>query len=635
MCGIAGLISLPGRALTEDGAALVSTMCDVQVHRGPDDRGVMTVGRAVLGSNRLSIIDLSEAGHMPMSDPRTGRWITFNGEVYNFAELRKELQAGGHQFRSHSDTEIVLHAYEEWGIAGFDRFIGMFAFAIYDPAADELVLVRDRYGKKPLYFARHDDQLLFASEIKTLARVIGDVRPNYRRLAEWSLFRNVDFGSTETLFDGISALPAGHLLQVTRGQVQPPKPYYVLEQHVDREAYERFGGMSPRAIGDEIEALVRSSIHYRLVSDVPVGTLCSGGIDSSLITALAADGRKDLLAFNVSVTGHGAEDENRYAKQVSDGLGIRLLTLEADGIKFRENLVRTIFHSDHPLTHPNSVFFLLISEFARAHGVKVLLSGEAADELFGGYAHRYRRYRQYQRIQAWMKWLPAKARRGIALAGYASEDVPMTEFTGYEGLLAHATAFIDRYSRTELRERCEGAFAFVANELDRGVLAAMLADLTNFLGPLLRRLDRMSMAAGVECRAPFLDHDLVHAVINLPMEYRLRGRTDKWGLKTVAARHLPREIVYRKKVGFPLPLADYLAPLANVKFFAQGFCVDYLGMHPRGITHPVVGWRDNVNGFFNLLSLEIWGRLFFLGQSVAEVNGDLLKASVAPRMTAN
>lgn len=630
MCGIAGLISLSGKDLAEDRAAIVSTMCDVQVHRGPDDRGVTTVGRAVLGSNRLSIIDLSEAGHMPMSDPRTGRWIAFNGEVYNFAELRSELQACGHEFRSHTDTEIVLHAFEEWGEAAYNRFVGMFAFAVYDPNSDALVLVRDRYGKKPLYYARRGDELLFASEIKALARVLGSSRPNYRRLMEWSLYRNVDFGSTETLFDGISALPAGHLLEVNRGQIGRPRAYYVLEQQVDREAYERFEGMSPQAVGSEIEELVRGGIRDRLVSDVPVGTLCSGGIDSSLITALAAEGRRDLLAFNVSVTGQGAEDEGRYAMQVTDKLGIRLLSLPADGAGFRQNLARAIYHSDYPLTHPNSVFFLLISEFARAHGVKVLLSGEAADELFGGYAHRYRRYRQYQRVKGLLKRMPAKVRRAVALAGYASEDVPVTEFTGYEGLLAHSMDFIDRYGRSELRERCERAFDFVADELDRGVLAAMLADLTNFLGPLLRRLDRMSMAASVECRAPFLDHRLVHTVINLPMEYRLRGRTDKWGLKTVAARHLPREIVYRKKVGFPLPLADYLAPLANVRFFEQGFCVDYLGMHRLGIIQPIVRWRENVNGFFNLLSLEIWGRLYFLGQSIDEVNRDLGNSNSAP-----
>lgn len=626
MCGIAGLVSLSGREPGNDDAALVSTMCDAQIHRGPDDRGVATLGRAVLGSNRLSIIDLSAAGHMPMSDARTGRWITYNGEVYNFAELRKELENGGHHFRSNTDTEVVLQAYEEWGVAAFDRFVGMFAFAVYDPGADTLILVRDRYGKKPLYYAQSKDRLLFASEIKTLARVLGDVKPNHRRLTEWSLYRNVDFGSTETLFDGISALPAGHLLEITKGRVRQPRPYYVLEQQVNREAYERFCGMSSEAVGSEIEALVRTGIRDRLVSDVPVGTLCSGGVDSSLITALASEGRKDLLAFNVSVTGRGAEDENRFAKQVTDSLGIQLLTLEADGASFRDNLVRAIFYSDYPLTHPNSVYFLLISEYARSHGVKVLLSGEAADELFGGYAHRYRRHRQYQRIKWLLKRLPAKVQRGIALAGYALEDVPATEFTGYEGLLAHATAFIDRYSRKELHERCERAFGFVADELDRGVLAAMLGDLTNFLAPLLRRLDRMSMGAGVECRAPFLDHRLVQAAINLPMKYRLRGQIDKWGLKTVAERYLPREIVHRKKVGFPLPLADYLAPLARVEFFAQGFCVDRLGMHPHGITHPVVGWRDNVNGFFNLLSLEIWGRLYFLGQSVAEVNRALASA---------
>ncbi len=626
MCGITGLISLSGKNLADNDVALVSAMCEVQNHRGPDDRGVTALGRAVLGSNRLSIIDLSKAGHMPMPDPRTGRWITYNGEVYNFAELRKELEAAGHQFRSHTDTEVVLHAYEQWGVAAFDRLVGMFAFAIYDPAADVLLLVRDRYGKKPVYFAQRSDRLFFASEIKTLARALDDLKPNHRRLTEWSLYRNVDFGSTETLFDGVSMLPAGHFLEISRGQVTAPRPYYVLEEHVSREAYERFDGMSPKAIGDEIQSLVRAGIHDRLVSDVPVGTLCSGGVDSSLITALAADGRKDLLAFNVSVKGEGAEDESRYARQVTDALGIKLLTLEADGASFRDNLVRSIYFSDQPLSHPNSVFFLLISEFARAHGVKVLLSGEAADELFGGYAHRYRRLRQYQQVQKVVRLLPGKVRRGIALAGYALEGVPATEFTGYEGLLAHTTGFIDRFSRIELRERCERAFAFVADPLDRSVLAAMLADLSNFLGPLLRRLDRMSMAASVECRAPFLDHRLVHAVINLPIQYRLRGRTDKWALKAVAERHLPREIVHRKKVGFPLPLTDFLAPLTAIDFFDQGFCVDYLGMHPRGVAQSVARWRDNVNGFFNLLSLEIWGRMYFLGQSVGDVQRELAKA---------
>ena len=312
---------------------------------------------------------------------------------------------------------------------------------------------------------------------------------------------------------------------------------------------------------------------------------------------------------------------------MTDSLGLQLLTLRADGQNFRDNLVRAIYHSDYPLTHPNSVFFLLISEFARSHGVKVLLSGEAADELFGGYAHRYRRYGQYRLIQQVVNKLPARLRRIIAAAGYAVEDVPVMEFTGYEKLMAHSTNFIDRFVRSELRAECMSAFSFVDDEVDRGVLAGMLADLSNFLAPLLRRLDRMSMGASVECRVPFLDHRLVETVVNLPLEYRLRGKTDKWMLKEIAARHLPHDIVHRKKVGFPLPLKDYLAPFVAKEFFEDGFCVDQLGISKIGLHELVDDWGNRVDGFFSMLALEIWGRLFLLGQSVEEVDGYLARTT--------
>ena len=622
MCGISGLYCFaPG--CDEDHSGIVATMCRTQHHRGPDDSGVESCGQATVGSNRLSIIDLSAAGHMPMQDVESGAWIVFNGEVYNFGIIRGELEALGHRFRSRTDTEVVLHAWLEWGEQSLQRFAGMFAFAIYDPRAARLVLVRDRFGKKPLYFTRQGEHLLFASELKSLVSVCGRGRVNWQQLMEWSLYRNIDFGPTETLFDGISSLPAGHLMEVREGEVSAPRPYYSLESHVRREEYARLGSLALPALREEIEAKVLAAVEDRLIADVPVGTLCSGGIDSSFITSVAARGRKDLLAFNVSVSGAGAQDESPFARRVTDWLGIRLLTFEADGQSFRDNLVRAIYFSDYPLTHPNSVYFLLITEFARSHGVKVLLSGEAADELFGGYSHRYRRYGQYRRLQQLVRRMPGKLRRLVVAAGYAAENVPMAEFTGYEGLMAHTTSFIDRFSRIELRARCEVAFGFVEDEVDRGVLAGMLADMTNFLAPLLRRLDRMSMGASVECRVPFLDHRLVETVVNLPLSSRLRGGQDKWLLKQIAERHLPRDIVYRKKLGFPLPLRDYIAPLASEAIFHDGYCVEQLGLDRRGLSRVVAQWSDNVDGFFSLLSLEIWGRLYMRGESVAAVNEHL------------
>ena len=622
MCGISGLYCFTAKC-DHDHASTVATMCRAQHHRGPDDNGVESFGRAAIGSNRLSIIDLSAAGHMPMHDAESGAWIVFNGEVYNFGAIRPELEALGHRFRSHTDTEIVLHAWLEWGERCLDRFAGMFAFAIYDPRHDRLVLVRDRFGKKPLYYTCRDGHLLFASELKSLVAVSDRSRVNWQQLMEWSLYRNIDFGTPDTLFDGFSAVPAGHLMEVHVGEVSTPRPYYSLEAHVRQDEYQRLGRLAPQALCDEIESKVLTAVTDRLVSDVPVGTLCSGGIDSSFITSVAARGRKDLLAFNVSVSGAGAQDESPFARRVTDWLGIRLLTFEADGQSFRDNLVRAIYFSDYPLTHPNSVYFLLITEFARSHGVKVLLSGEAADELFGGYAHRYRRYGQYRRLQKLVRRLPGRLRRILVAAGYAAENVPMAEFTGYEGLMAHTTSMIDRLSRVELRSRCEEAFSFVANDVDRGVLAGMLADMTNFLAPLLRRLDRMSMGASVECRVPFLDHRLVETAVNLPLSRRLRGRDDKWLLKEIAVRHLPRDIVYRKKLGFPLPLRDYIAPLARETIFRDGYCVEELGLSRRGLAQIVARWSDNVDGFFSLLSLEIWGRLYMRGETVGAVNEHL------------
>jgi asparagine synthase (glutamine-hydrolysing) len=619
MCGIAGLVCSRPSCGGEDHSRIVERMCDLQVHRGPDDHGVVSLGHVCLGASRLSIIDLTPAGHMPMHDGQQSWWIVYNGEVYNFAEVREELRCRGHTFHSRTDTEVVLRAYQQWGEQCLDRFVGMFAFAIYDRNTDTVTLVRDRFGKKPLYYASREGHVLFASEMKALLAVCDGLQLNRQRLIEWSLYRNVDFGSPETLVDDVLTLLPGHLVRIRKGRLEEPRAYYRPESQVDPVLYDRFRRQPVDATMAELESLIVTSVRERLVSDVPVGTFCSGGIDSSLITAVTARHLTDVTAFHVSVTGYGELDESRYARQVADFLGIHLLTYPLEGQAFRHNLTRAIYHSDFPLTHPNSVAFLLLSEFARAHGVIVLLSGEGADELFGGYVQRYRRHRQVLLLTRLAAYLPAKVRKVMAMAGYACDGIPFTQFSEYPGLLAHATAFLDNFSREDLRLRCGEAYRFIGNEAERSILAAMLADVTNFLTPLLRRLDRMSMAASVECRVPFLDHRLVETVVNLPPSFRVRWSTDKWLLKRVASRYLPRTTVYRRKGGFPLPVADYLAPLAHEDLFRGGFCVEFLGMHRRGVMEAVSQWRQNVHGFFNLLALEIWGRLFLLRQPVDEL----------------
>lgn len=627
MCAIAGLICLKRQCREEDHVRIVSRMCDLQSHRGPDDDGVISLGHVCLGSNRLSIIDLSQAGHMPMSDTDGSYWIVYNGETYNFQTLRKELIRCGHEFRSKTDTEVILHAFKQWGEQCFERLAGMFAFAVYDRRTDTLTLARDRFGKKPLYYTRDDKHVLFASEMKVLMQVSDNLKLNRQRLMEWFLYRNVDFGSPNTLVENIFSLSAGHFVQIHGGRIETPRRYYSVESEVDAATYERLDHQPRRDVIAEIESLVLTGVQERLVSDVPLGILCSGGVDSSLVTAVCTRYRKNVAAFHVSVAGHPEMDESRYAKQVTDMLGIDLFTCQLETGNFCANLPRAVYHSDVPMTHPNSVAYLLVSELARKHGTIVLMSGEAADELFGGYMHRYRRYRQFLQARHFLEHLPLKIRQIVNLMGHACNGVLATELPAYGNGLAQTIAMLDGFTRDEIRSRCAEAYRFVSNGGDRAVLSAMLADLTNFLSPLLRRLDRMSMAASVECRVPFLDHRLVKKVINLPLSYRLHGAMDKWILKEIAAHYLPREIVFRKKLGFPLPLQDFLAPLAREEFFHAGFCLEFLDIQPKGLTDAILNWTHDVEGFFTLLTLEIWGRMFFLHQPVEEVTERVLQLS--------
>lgn len=619
MCAIAGLICLKRRCRREEHLRTVSRMCDLQSHRGPDDDGVLDLDQVCLGSNRLSIIDLSQAGHMPMADAAKNFWIIYNGETYNFQTLREELIRCGHEFRSKTDTEVVLSAFKQWGEQCFERFAGMFAFAIYDRRNDTLTLVRDRFGKKPLYYTCDDKHVLFASEMKVLMQVSDSLKLNRQRLMEWSLYRNVDFGSPNTLIENIFSLPAGHFLQIHDGRIGTPQRYYAVESEVDAETYKELEQRPSKDVISEIESLFLTAVRERLVSDVPLGVLCSGGVDSSLITALCARFRKDIAAFHVSVAGYPQLDESQYVTQVTESVGVDLFKCELGPRNFCLNLPRAVYYSDAPLTHPNSVAYLLVSELARRHGTIVLMSGEVADELFGGYMHRYRRYRQLLRGRRLLAYLPVKLRQIINLAGHACNGVQATELPGYGSGLAQMIGMLDGFTRDELRTRCSDAYRFIEDEGERGVLGAMLADLTNFLSPLLRRLDRMSMAASVECRVPFLDHRLVKKAVNLPLSYRLNGSADKWILKEIATHYLPREIVYRKKLGFPLPLQDFLEPLAREEFFHGGFCLEFLDMQPKGLRRAILNWKHDVEGFFTVLTLEIWGRLFFLRESVDDV----------------
>lgn len=623
MCGIAGLVCADPSCAT-DHEALVRAMCELQRHRGPDDEGVVALGPVCLGARRLAILDVSSAGRMPMGDESGRWWIVYNGEVYNFASLRRELERAGHRFRSGTDTEVVLHAWMEWGRACLERFVGMYAFAVLDRASDTLTLVRDRFGIKPLYHATAGPHFLFASEMGPLACRGGACRPRVDRqaLAEWALYRNVDALTPNTLIDGVSAVLPGHLVEYRPGAEPRAEEVYSPPDAVRPEEFERLARASRDELIAEVGDALEDAVRARLVSDVPVGTLCSGGLDSSLVTALAARHRTDLTAFHVSIPAHPELDERAFATRVADAAGVELVPLALDGERFRRELVHTIHRADAPLTHPNSVAYRLISEEARRHGTIVLLTGEGADELFGGYAWNYRRKRTLMRLRPALDALPSRVRDVLVLVVYSMVGLPATSWR-FRELLPSAVAQIDGYARTAWRQRCEAAYGFVDRPIDRTLLGALVADLGDFLAPLLRRLDRMSMAASVECRVPFLDHRLVHRAMHLPLRYRV-GRSDKWILRRVAERHVPREIVRRKKRGFPLPLHEWVAPLLDERLFRDGFCEGVLGLDPRGVRqalHEARAAREagvarsRLQEAFGLLTLELWGRMAVGGEA--------------------
>ena len=614
MCGLVGLVRLDGQDLGGEAGALVESMCDAIAYRGPDDRGVELFGHACLGSVRLSILDLSPAGHMPMSDASGRWWIAYNGEVYNFRELRTELEGLGHELRSNTDTEVVLHAFMEWGAASLERLSGMFAFAVHDKEDGSVTLVRDRMGIKPLYYYVEGGRVAFSSEIKAIERAAGELRLDERSFAEWTLYQSIDAPTPETLLSGVRSLMPGECVRFA-GQEVELESYYSPAARVRSAEFERLAAASVEAVVDEVDELVSECVVQRLMSDVPVGTLLSGGLDSSLVTAMAARER-EITSFHVSV--EGEFDEKPFADEVAAKYGVELVSHSFGAADFRRELPRIIRQSDLPLTHANSVAYSIICRIARERGVIVLLSGEGADELFGGYAWRYRRMGRMQRLARFLAKLPRRVRTGIELAGAVSLDLPV-EARRFDQLLPQAVQLADGYARRDWRARCEAAYDFVPDADDRSLLGAMLADLNDFLTPLLRRLDRMSMGASVECRVPFLDHRMVELAIHLPLAYRVGRTADKWVLKQVAKRYLPPHLIDRKKMGFPLPLGDYLAPFASKTFFEGGFWREHLGLHPKGLEESFATCREKPFAFLALVSGEIWGRLLFLGQSVAEI----------------
>ena len=555
MCGIAGYVNYTS---IKPQGEIIQRMMEVLRHRGPDGQGIYTDDTVGLGHVRLSIIDV-EGSKQPLSNEDDTVWITFNGEIYNYKELRKLLLTRGHVFCTNGDTEVLVHLYEEYGEEMLERLNGMYAFAIWDSRKQHLFLARDRMGIKPLYYCHDGENFIFASEPKAILQFPGlEANPSIEGIWHYLTFRSVP--APGTLFKGIDKLLPGHWMAVSK-EGCTTKRYWDIPL-VSCNKYLRKRTRSSQEIVAETEDILSRSVQRRLISDVPLGSFLSGGVDSSLIVALMSKlTNAPVRTYSVGFKNF-ASSEVSYAKAVADlyKTDHHELILEED--RFAEHLEKLTWYRDSPLSEPADVPLHLLAKEARKD-VKVLLSGEGSDELFAGYP-KY----AYDRFANYVNWLPKTIMRSV------SEMMPARMRRIEVAVRSYSEKrTADRWSQWFSPFSCEekiqligSADAFV-NPIEQYIhegngfssLDMMLyADCKIWLPDnLLDRGDRMTMATSVEGRVPFLDHELVEHAFGLPQNVKIRGVDRKWVVKQVALKHLPDSIVNRRKVGFAVPLAQW------------------------------------------------------------------------------
>jgi asparagine synthase (glutamine-hydrolysing) len=569
VCGICG-IAAPGINRRVDDSLLVR-MRDALTHRGPDDAGLFIQGSIGLGHRRLSIVDLA-GGHQPMNSEDNRSRIVYNGEVYNHRQLRSALEARGHRYRTSSDTETIIHLYDEYGPGAVSHLRGMFAFAIWDGRKRQLLLARDRFGVKPLYYTLSDDgTIFFASEIKALL-VAGAVKAelNYDALADYAANRATS--GEETLFVRVKRLLPGHPLVWKDGQVEFRRYWHLSYSKPAR----RFSDNHYIA---EFTRLFRESVELRLMADVPLGMFLPGGIDSAAIAAVMSElVAEPVKTFSVAFAEREA-NELEYARLVAAKFHTDHHEVIVAPEQFFEALPALVYQEDEPIAHPSSVALYFVSRLAARH-VKVVLTGEGSDELLAGY-NKYRATilnlalgRAYQRL------VPARSRRWIAdqlaerLTNARLRQRSARTFLRLPSDLQHL--YFDNFAvfpremqerlftaetRERMRERdpYRTAFSFIS-EADAGSLLDQLlaADSRTYLHELLMKQDQMSMAASIESRVPFLDHKLAEFIAALPERLKLRGLTTKYILREAMRHTLPRQILRRRKMGFPVPVGAWL-----------------------------------------------------------------------------
>jgi asparagine synthase (glutamine-hydrolysing) len=649
MCGICGILT-PDLSLVPD-RGLLERMRDLIAHRGPDGAGLYQGMGVGLAHRRLSIVDLAQ-GQQPMYSHDRRFVIVYNGEVFNHPALKTELEAAGVRYRTHSDTETVLHLYERLGERAVDRMRGMFALAIWDSLERRLFLARDRYGVKPLYYVhRPDGTLIFGSEIKALLPALGD-RPELNREALPDFLANHAPSGEATLFTGIMRLAPGHTLTWQNGRI-------TIRRYWDLPVAQSSPGPPPgsraeRALVAEFRERFTEAVRLRLMSDVPLGMFLSGGIDSAAITsAMATLVKEPIRTFSVAFAEREA-NELEYARLVAKAYRTEHRETVVSPAEFFAELPRLVWHEDEPIAHPSSIALYFVSRLAARH-VKVVLTGEGSDETLAGY-NRYRVTEYNARLGAlYRRCVPGLARRGLSLAldtlpatsglrrraartflmrGAGLDELYFDNFAVF-GRLAQR-ALLSPELRTQLTpvDPYAAYHRAIARVGGKPLLSQLLyADVKTYLHELLMKQDQMSMAASIESRVPFLDHPLTEWVAALPQTMKLRGTTTKWILRQAMQGRLPAPILARRKMGFPVPVGSWLRgpwrPLLSEYvtgsrarargFFDAGAVERLVSEHVHGVNHAERLWA--------LLTFEIWARMFLDGESPWSLEPPLQRAA--------
>ncbi len=646
MCGICG-IALSSRSGAEVRRSTIERMRDVMTHRGPDGAGLFVQGRIGLGHRRLSIVDPA-AGQQPMASDDGAIQIVYNGEVYNHPEIARRLESEGHRYHTHCDTESVLKLYEQYGTETPTQLRGMFAFAIWDQRRETLFIARDRFGVKPLYYAvTGDGSLYFASEIKSLlaSGAIPGVF-DLTSLPEY-LSSHSTFGAA-TMFGGIRRLEAGHTLTWRDGEVTTAQYWDLSFAHEGEDA------RGEAEIVAQYDEMFRDAVRMRLMADVPLGAFLSGGIDSAAITAVMATLIDEpVRTFSVAFAERDA-NELEYARLVARTFRTEHREVVVSPAEFWDTLPRMIWQEDEPIAHPSSIPLYFVARLAAEH-VKVVLTGEGSDEVLGGY-NRYRMTMYNMRFGSIYERMVPSA--GRALVRGAIDSLPrasrirqkldrtfltlpadvtalyMDNFAVFSrARLDHLWSAATRDSLGSLRPYATAERYYASSDAHTMLNKLLYVDTKTYLHELLMKQDQMSMAASIESRVPFLDHPLVEFAARMPESMKVRGMTTKYVLRKIMAGVLPREILERRKMGFPVPVGAWLrGPYRHVlDEFILGPRALARGLFDEGALRRLVashtsGEANHSERIWSLINLEMWQRMQFDGEPC----NDLRAAVVRP-----